>query len=109
MHAVSLMIQLYTTNPCTNIDNLTKTGPLRRPKDALQRVVFKDIFIVQCSMSNKHTFIDVSAYSNMPITRDPEENLNESVLIPHNALYNKDPSKNFDAEWHHAGANAVRF
>ena len=39
-------------------------------------------------MGNKHTFIDVSAYSSRPITHDPKENFDESVLIPHNALYN---------------------
>ena len=40
-------------------------------------------------MGNEHTFIDVSAYSSRSITHDPRENLDESVLIPHNASYNK--------------------
>ena len=40
-------------------------------------------------MRNKHTFIDVSAYSSWPVTHDHKENFDESVLIPHNALYNK--------------------
>ena len=53
-------------------------------------------------MVNKHTFIDVSAYSSRLITHNPEENFDEGLLIPHNALYN------FDSEKHLAGAYVVR-
>ena len=81
------MIQLYTTNPSLNSNCLIKTGPLRGPQDAHQHVFLKMNFIVQCSMGNEHTCIDVLAYLSRLITHDPEENFDEGVLIPHNALF----------------------
>ena len=60
-------------------------------------------------MGNKHTFIDVSAYLSRPITHNPEEeqNINECVLIAHNALYNKIHVENADAEKHLAGSEVL--
>ena len=58
-------------------------------------------------MGNKHTFIDVSAYSSRPITNDPEENFDEEVLIPIMHYTIKSIQK-FDSEKHLAGANVVR-
>ena len=39
-------------------------------------------------MDDSHALVDVSANSSMPITHNPDENFDEGVLIPHNALYN---------------------
>ena len=55
-------------------------------------------------MGIKHTFINVSAYLNRPITHDSDENFDEVVLIPHNELY---CTTKFNAAKHLAGAEVV--
>ena len=63
----------------SKVNYLIKTGLLRCPQDASQRLIFLMGLTVQHSMDKEHTFVDVRAYSRPSsescVLHDPEEGL----------------------------------
>ena len=94
------MIQLYTTNPFTNINYLIQTGPLWNPKDDPRRVIFRSVLLYNAVLDNVALYwtmqhctmlypevsfrimCDWPTHSSKPISHNHEENFDEGVLIP---------------------------